>query len=138
MTNRDNLDRLIDRIRFDLNKDLPIQHLSLLLKVAARPGITMAELVDELDMPQGTVSRNVKALGIYRKKLTEADKAAGKLTPELGGYDLVFTTTDLENRKSLAIHLTARGQQLVRNIDDVLLGKPINGPIVDKISTKTK
>ena len=75
------LSRVVNLFRRELNKDLPSQHIAMLLTVAMQPGITMPELCKELDMPQGTVSRNVKLLssGSGRNGSDSARKGYGLL-----------------------------------------------------------
>lgn len=103
--------RLLDvlqLLRRRLSKELPIQQVVLLLTVAEAPGITMRELMQELDMPQGTVSRNVKALShsvIWQE---------GVAVPQ--GYGLLRTQPSFNNRKVLAVYLTGRGEALCDEI----------------------
>ena len=47
--------------------ELPLQQIMLFLQVAVHDGVTMPELTKLTKMPQGSVSRNIKALGTYLK-----------------------------------------------------------------------
>lgn len=96
--------QVVEVIRQEVNKDLPIQQLALFLLVAERPGITMTEMCRVLRMPQGSVSRNVKQLGLY------LDQRGGRSVPR--GLDLLRTEPDPENRCRLSVYLTKRGQLL--------------------------
>ena len=102
------LSRVIELLRKQLNKDLPSQHIALLLAVARRPGITMPELCHELDMPQGTVSRNVKLMSHY------CDKKGDGVTKK--GYGLLETDQAPTNRYQLAVSLTPEGERLVEKL----------------------
>jgi len=95
-------------LRCRVNRDLPIQHVVLLLTVARHPGITMPELVQTLDMPQGTVSRNVKVLS------HSVDWQNGIAVPR--GYGLLRTQPSVDNRQMLAVYLTGRGEALVEEV----------------------
>lgn len=105
------INRLLEVLQFlrnRLNRELPIQQAVLLLTVAGRPGITMPELMAALDMPQGTVSRNVKALS------HSVSWQAGAVVPR--GYGLLRTQPSVGNRQILAVFLTGRGQALVEEL----------------------
>ncbi|RME39344.1 MAG: MarR family transcriptional regulator [Deltaproteobacteria bacterium] len=103
----------LELVRRRLNKAIPTQQLSLLLAVAENPGITMPELCRLLDMPQGTVSRNVKMLSHYIDR-----SAQGVLRPR--GYGLLRTQPDRHNPLALAVYLTGKGEALVQEIERIL------------------
>ena len=102
------LSRVIEILRKQLNKDLPSQHIAMLLAVAQQPGITMPELCRQLDMPQGTVSRNVKLMSHY------FDKAGDGQTKK--GYGLLETDQAETNRYQLSVFLTPEGERLVKKL----------------------
>lgn len=111
-------DRLFDVLQFlrrRLNRELPIQQAVLLLAVAERPGITMPELMQCLDMPQGTVSRNVKALS------HSVSLQNGIAVPR--GYGLLRTMPSVANRQVLAVYLTGRGDAFVEEMASLLAGE---------------
>jgi len=93
------LSDMVACLRTELKKDLPIQHLALLLAVVEEPGISMPELMKRLKMPQGSVSRNVKLL---------ADRARG--------FGLLLTAPDQVNRKQMAVYPTRECQSLVEKL----------------------
>lgn len=64
-------------LRTEVNSELPIQHLAILIEVARKDGITMPEISVNLNMPSGSLSRNIKILSRYMEK------------NEMKGYDLV-------------------------------------------------
>jgi DNA-binding MarR family transcriptional regulator len=110
--------RLMDALQFlrnRLNRDLPIQQVLLLLSVAERPGTTMPELMRLLDMPQGTVSRNVKALS------HSVSWQNGLAVPR--GYGLLRTQPSVDNRQVLAVFLTGRGVAMVEELSRRLGGE---------------
>ena len=90
------LSDVITCLRTELNKDLPIQHIALILTVVQQPGISMQDLMGRLGMPQGSVSRNVKLL---------SDKARG--------YSLLRNEQDLINRKQVVVHPTEKCIDLI-------------------------
>lgn len=105
------LGRLFDALQFlrsRISRELPIQQAMLLLTVAGRPGITMPELMTALDMPQGTVSRNVKALS------HSVSWQNGIAVPH--GYGLLRTQPSVNHRQVLAVFLTGRGEALVEEL----------------------
>lgn len=93
------LSDVITCLRTELNKELPIQHIALLLEVVQQPGISMQLLMGRLDMPQGSVSRNVKLLS----------------TPGRD-YELLHTEQDLVNRKQVVVFPTEKCIDLVDNL----------------------
>lgn len=95
-------------LRQSLSKELPSQQIVLFLTVVQRPGITMPELCRQLNMPQGSVSRNIKALSDY------AERVGGVLVPK--GYGLVRTEPDRFNPHCLAVYPTAKGQRLAQSL----------------------
>ncbi|ORJ53222.1 MarR family winged helix-turn-helix transcriptional regulator [Geothermobacter hydrogeniphilus] len=103
----------IEFLRRRLSKAMPSQHFSLLLAVAENPGITMPELCRLLDMPQGTVSRNVKVLSHYVERGDDA-----VLRPR--GHGLLRTQPDRENPLALAVFLTGKGEALVEEVNRIL------------------
>ncbi|MHB8708577.1 MAG: MarR family winged helix-turn-helix transcriptional regulator [Desulfuromonadales bacterium] len=112
MNKIDNLLRALHFLRNRISRDLPIQHAALLLTVARYPGITMPELMQALDMPQGTVSRNVKVLShsvVWQN---------GIAVPR--GYGLLRTQPSVDNRQMLAVYLTGRGEALIEEVSRLL------------------
>ena len=102
-------------VRSKVHRELPLQQLVMYLTVVENPGITMPELVALLDMPQGTVSRNVKALSHY---VVWQDGV-----PVPHGRNLLRTQADEDNRHALAVYPTGRGEALAQEIGRVLSKK---------------
>lgn len=119
------LSNVIELLRQQINKDLPSQHIALLLAVAKKPGITMSELCTQLDMPQGTVSRNVKLMSHY------CDNSGPEVTNK--GYGLLETAQDSTNRYQLAVYLTDEGERLVEKLAWVMEHEKVVGEIRDRI-----
>ncbi|NCO52603.1 MAG: MarR family transcriptional regulator [Deltaproteobacteria bacterium] len=100
--------KAIELIRKSVHRELPVQQLVLFLAVIEKPGITMPELVERCDMPQGTVSRNVKALSHY------VVWKGGVAVPQ--GRNLLHTQTDTANHHVLAVYPTGRGEALAQEM----------------------
>lgn len=120
--------RVVEHLRKNVNKDLPSQHLAIFLAVAERPGITMPELIRQLDMPQGTLSRNVKLLSRF------IDQEGGK--PVLRGHDLLRTSPVPTGRHALAVYLTDKGEFLLRELQDILGESSESTPVDSGFSAK--
>lgn len=86
--------------------DLVGTQLMTYLAVCTHEGINMQDLADYLDAPQGSLSRNVKKLGIYKDK-----------NGERAGYGLFDVRPDYENRRTLAIYLSDKGRELRAEIE---------------------
>jgi DNA-binding MarR family transcriptional regulator len=104
------LSDVITCLRTELNKDLPIQHIALLLAVIKQPGISMKDLMRDLSMPQGTVSRNVKLL---------SDRGRG--------YGLLRNEQGLVNRNQVVVHPTARCIDLVEKLCSLMQSEIYEG-----------
>ena len=97
------LANVITHLRTALNKDLPIQHMALLLAVVQQPGISMQALMDQLGMPQGSVSRNVKLLSDVGR-----------------GYGLLRNEQDMVNRKQVVVYPTEKCVLLIETLCGLL------------------
>ena len=93
------LSDVITCLRTELNKDLPIQHIALILAVVQQPGISMQDLMERLGMPQGSVSRNVKLLSDNGR-----------------GYGLLRNEQDTVNRKQVLVFPTEKCVDLVEKL----------------------
>jgi len=102
----------MELLRKRINKGMPGQQMCLLLTVAVRPGVTMQELTQLLDMPQGSVSRNIKALSYYRERENGIS--------QLKGRGLLYTAPVGDGSHSLAVHLTPLGEKVIGEIGQVL------------------
>ena len=100
--------------------ELPLQQIKLFLTVAKHEGATMPELQKILDTPQGTLSRNVKALSVYLKP---ADSTVPGSLRTKGGYELLESRPDSENRKALAVYLTPKGKKILKQINDTIMAE---------------
>lgn len=96
---------VIEQLRQHTASDIAITQLTIFLTVCYREGITMTELGEYLNMPQGSVSRNVKVLSRY---LVEGENGR-----EVRGYDLIRTEPALDDRRRLAVYLTGKGRYLL-------------------------
>lgn len=98
----------LELLRKHVKKDMPSQHISLLLTVFQHPGATMPELCDLLEMPQGTLSRNVKALSSYIDR-------SGRIA-HARGLGLLYTERDTNNHHARAVYLTEKGRSVVAEL----------------------
>lgn len=91
---------------FDMN--FPIQQIEILLWVAQKPGVSVAELVKLTGQAQSSVSRNVAALGLVHRKGEP-------------GHDFVDAQKDPDNPRRLILFLTFKGRHfmtvLLKRID---------------------
>lgn len=87
--------------------EMPMQQADVLLAIARRPGLTMAELAEEVDLAQSSCSRNVAALSDYHR--------LGK--PGLG---LVEAVIDPREPRRRAIFLTQKGKVFVTELMRVI------------------
>ena len=112
------LKRSIELIRQETDLKLPVQTVSVFLEIATAgdEGISNIELAAKVGISEGSVSRNVD-------QLTER----GRLNA-LGGFDLVYSERDPENRRLLINRLTAKGKALVRKVEAVGRTRAGGGP----------
>ena len=101
-----NAQRFIRLLR-EQQSDMPMQMTDVLLVIARRPGLTMAELSEEVDLAQSSCSRNVATLSEYHR--------LGK--PGLG---LVEAIIDPREPRRRAIFLTQKGKVFVTQLMRVL------------------
>lgn len=106
--------QVVDLVRQMLNRNIPMQQLALFLRVAENPGISMTELSEQLGMPQGSVSRNVKLLTDQRKQ--------GRESRSEHGYGLLCTQQHAVNRHQLTVGLTRKGEEFVAELDSIFAG----------------
>jgi len=100
--------RVQEMIRKELGGDYAPQQLSILVLVSLREGITHTEIANVLNMPQGTVSRNVSKLALRRSR------NGGNLV----GYGLVENREDLVyDPRRKAVYLTEKGKELMDKIE---------------------
>lgn len=99
-----------NKVRELVHPEIPAQQLAILYLVAQRPGITHTEIGTILEMPQGTVSRNVQKLAI---KVVE--KVRGPA--ETYGYGLVENRPDYRtDPRRNAVYLTKKGEQVIADL----------------------
>lgn len=100
--------RVVNTLR-TLSPDMPMQQADILLQIALRPGVTMAEIQKRTGLSQSSVSRNVQALSKFHR----LDKP---------GLDLVEVTIDPRETRRRLIFLTPKGKSfitlLLRNVDE--------------------
>ena len=103
-----NFRSIVQFIRESVASDLSLSQLAIYLTVCSDEGITMPELAQGLNIPQGSLSRNIKRLSRY-----DEDGI-------VKGHDLLITTPDTRDRKRLAVYLTERGKALKIELNRLL------------------
>lgn len=115
---------VVEFLRSRISKSMPIQHVALFLLVAQKQGITMPDLCEQLSMPQGSLSRNVKLLSRF------LEKSNGRMVAK--GYDLLRTEPSASNPHALSVFLTPKGEDLVEEMVDMLEGFEFDGAVQQK------
>lgn len=90
-----------------LNGEMPMQQADMLLTIARKPGIGMAELEQQLQMAQSSISRNIAALSRFQR-LDEP------------GLDLIEAQIDPRAPKKRIFFLTPKGKQFVTRLLKVM------------------
>lgn len=93
-------------------REFPVQHLLVFLYVSIHERKTIHEIYTELGMAQGTVSRIVQQLSIYRNRKTG----------QLDGLNLLRTERDLDYPQRVAVTLTPKGEHLKQQLMKILEG----------------
>lgn len=97
---------ILQKVRENINWDLPVQQWQVLCEVAANPGINSSELKNRLNMTGGSLSRNIKMLSRFYDQKTAKQK----------GYDLIEAQIDPYERRSRIYFLTTKGQKAMMDI----------------------
>lgn len=105
----------VDYVRKNINPDFAITQFYLLMLVAQNEGVTQRVLCEMADMPHGTVSRNLKQMGVYNVRTKEGEI-------ETKGYDLIELRYDMFDRRITEVHLTEKGKRVVQKLTDILEG----------------
>jgi DNA-binding MarR family transcriptional regulator len=95
----------LERLR-DLHSDLGLIDVCVLLLVAERPGVSLADIEFHLAIPKITASRALRAFA--------AEDFQSALPPALGLVDLRRSARD---GRSLKAYLTDRGERLIRSLN---------------------
>lgn len=90
-----------------LNSEMPMQQADLLLTIARKPGIGSAELMQQTQLAQSSVSRSMKTLSKF------GDEGAP-------GLDLVDAQIDPRATKKRIYFLTPKGKQFVNRVLKVI------------------
>lgn len=87
----------------EVDMNFPIQQIEILLWVAQKPGVSVAELVNLTGQAQSSVSRNVAALGLVHRKGEP-------------GHDYVDAQKDPDNPRRLILFLTIKGKTFMTGV----------------------
>lgn len=98
----------LERMR-ELHSDLGMLDVCVLLLVAERPGVTLADIEFHLGIPKITASRALRAFA--------TPDFRNALPPALGLVDLRRNSRD---SRTLRAHLTDRGESLVQALNELI------------------
>ena len=116
VTTYENLFRANEIVRKNLAPhDMTADEFGTLVLIAAKPGITQAEIGSKMDLQLATVRRNVRVLS---KKMVKGSK--GRWVQK--GCDLVVVSTDESNPGMHTCRLTAEGEKFLSNFTTALEG----------------
>ncbi len=100
------------------SNELQLQQIRLILTIARSNAIgdkpSTQQLSEVLDMPQGSVSRNTRVLGVFMEK-----NANGAMVRK--GLDLIEGVPDVFERRRLLYQLTSKGKKLVKELSAILI-----------------
>lgn len=99
----------VNYVRLQVNRDFAMSQFAMFLLVAVREGITMAEVAEFLQLSQGAVSRNLRQLSKYKDE-----------RGNIQGYNLIYSQSDLTDRRRFALYLTPKGRQLIADLEYIL------------------
>ncbi|APX94919.1 hypothetical protein BWR19_06270 [Halomonas sp. 1513] len=91
----------------ELDSDLPLQTASLFVHIAASPGISIKQLIEQTGSRQSTVSRTIAVLSQWQ----EVDKP---------GFGLVWTKEDPRERRRKLVFLTDKGEEFAAELADII------------------
>lgn len=90
-----------------LNPEMQAQQIAIFLAVVAKPGSTISDLANVTGHANGTVSRNVAALGQTHRK-------------GMPGLDILIAKEDLLDRRNKRITLTPKGKRIMASLEALL------------------
>lgn len=101
------LNRVIMHL-FNHDKDMPLTRASVLLIVASKPDCLVKDITTRTGLNQSTVARSLAFLG---EKPTRGEKV---------GLGWVEMRPDEEDPRRVRVNLTAKGQRLMAEIEDMM------------------
>lgn len=101
---------ILQKVRENIYHDMPVQQFQILCEIAANPGISGVEIRKKMDIPGGSLSRNLKQLSKHMYK----DRYSGKTEPR--GYDLLDIQIDPYETRARVYRLNAKGKALMKEI----------------------
>lgn len=105
--------RGVELFRDEVFTELPLQQLYMVLITARYEGLSQQDFMSHLNVPAGTVSRNLSKLG---SKFVE--DRSGNLVDV--GYGLLETRSDPDDSKKNTVHLTKRGKRFIQKLKECL------------------
>lgn len=99
----------IKHVRKAVHPDIAISHLATFLITALKDEVTMQSVAEALETTQPSISRGVKQMSRYKR------------SGVLQGYDILYTTPDLEERRQYVIKLTKKGDKLKQELIKIMM-----------------
>jgi len=96
----------LQEFRDKIDPEMPVQQLLTFLVAARTPGVTMQDVMKELDVSSASVSRNVAKLGRVDRHHEP-------------GYDLVTAYEDPMERRRKVVEPTSHGKQLIKRVAEI-------------------
>jgi len=101
----------IGLIQKQTRRNVSAQQIRMFLQVGRTPGVTMPELGRILAMPQGTVSRNVKALSHYTEWVDGEQQQHG--------FGLLYAEPVGDGSQTLSVYVTESGKKLLSELQSL-------------------
>lgn len=107
------LHRAIELLESNIEEGNSVRQIRIFLAVAEHEGISMPDLAALLDLPQPTLSRNIKLLSRYTEVGPNGER-------QVKGADLLTTGPDIDYRRRFAVYLTQKGRELVQKLQEII------------------
>lgn len=107
------LHRAIELLESNIEEGNSVRQIRIFLAVAEHEGISMPDLAALLDLPQPTLSRNIKLLSRYTEVGPNGER-------QVKGVDLLTTGPDIDYRRRFAVYLTQKGRELTQKLQEII------------------
>lgn len=108
------LSLMLDVIR-KVDADFPASHLAILVELSRHPGLNQVEIHERTGIIRANLSRYVSRLGDWKYKNTAKEVVTG--------YGFLTAVPDPNNRRSIQLFLTDKGERFLKNIKDSMSSK---------------
>lgn len=107
------LHRAIELLESNIEEGNSVRQIRIFLAAAEHEGISMPDLAALLDLPQPTLSRNIKLLSRYTEVGPNGER-------QVKGVDLLTTGPDIDYRRRFAVYLTQKGRELTQKLQEII------------------